>query len=54
MSVHGMAVKDQSAKEEEREEEKNLKQALRTWLRVSTTVYKLGATISFRTVLIPY
>lgn len=33
VSVHGMAVKDQSAKEE-----KNLKQTLRTWSRVSTTV----------------
>lgn len=37
-----MAVKDQSVKEEERKEEENLKQALRTWSRVSTTVQVRG------------
>lgn len=42
VSVHGMAVKDQSVKEEERKEEENLKQALRTWSRVSTTVQVRG------------
>lgn len=42
VSVHGMAVKDQSVKEEERKEEENLKQALRTWSRVSTTVQVWG------------